>query len=128
MSEAMSQETFAKNNRAIRAGLAAVISNPKSRRRWRLLPVYEKDTGELLAEVFDTLYGPVIWHRSWGRVLSRTSHNTEFTRQGRSNVVVAPLTDDPDQRFRIVGRKGEHTVAAEDLRQSIAEGQTRHAV
>lgn len=125
----MSQETFAENRQAIRAGLAAVISNPKSRRIWRLLPIYEEDSGELLGEVFPTAHGPVIWHYSAGRFLSRSRHHgTPFTRRSSGSVIVAPLTGDPDQRFLIFGHNCRYVVQANDLRRSIAQGEKSHSV
>jgi hypothetical protein len=124
----MSQETFTENRPAILVALQAVVNNPKSRKRFRLLAVYERVTGELLAEVFGTIHGPVIIHRSWGTILSRSSHNTEFTRQGRSNIVVAPLTDNPNQKFHIVAHNTRYTFRCEELRRWIAEGKTRHTV
>ena len=126
----MSQETFDKNWRAIRVGLHLAISNPKSRRSFRLLELYERDTSQLLAEVFGTLHGPVVIHWSWGTAMSRSRNNTEFRRKSRdgAGVLVAPLTDDPDQRFRIMGGNSQYTVAGKDFRDWIAQGKTRQAI
>jgi hypothetical protein len=53
----MSREEFNKNKRAILATINALMTNPKSRRRFRILALYEETTGELLAEVFGTTHG-----------------------------------------------------------------------
>jgi hypothetical protein len=68
------------------------MTNPKSRRRFRILALYEETTGELLAEVFGTTHGRVVVHRSRGRV-SRGRNTALFARQGASldDLVVPPL-------------------------------------
>jgi hypothetical protein len=64
--------------------------------------VYEKDTGELLAEVFRTHYGLVVVHRSYDPVPGNKRAPVPFARQSRGsdNLIVTPLTGDPDQRIR----------------------------
>lgn len=43
---------FGPNKPAILAAINALMERPKSRKRFRLLAVYDRETGELLAEVF----------------------------------------------------------------------------
>jgi hypothetical protein len=101
--KAMSLETFNENNADILAGINLLMTNPKSRKTFRLFELNEMATGELLAEVFQTTHGSVVVHRSSGRV-SRRGKSDLFVRQGRDSddLIVAPLTGDPDQRFRVV--------------------------
>jgi hypothetical protein len=44
----MNYLTFGNNRSAILAAVNAVMEKPKSRKRFRLLAVYERETGELL--------------------------------------------------------------------------------
>lgn len=128
----MSREEFDENKQVILAGLNALMKNPKSRNRFRILAVYEEspgDPGELLVQVFPTPHGPVVVHCSYGRV-SRVG-NAMFVRQ-RANLddsIVAPLTGDPDQRFRVVSKSSaDLSISGRDLMQWLAEGKTRHAI
>jgi hypothetical protein len=127
----MSQETFDEHKAAILDALDTLLDNPKSRRRFRLLALYAKDTGELLAEVFRTNHGPLILHRSRGTA-NRGRKNYPFPRQGRglAELVVAPLTDNPDQRFSIMARHSQrvHSLQCSDFRDWIAEGMTRRTI
>jgi hypothetical protein len=130
MSERMSRERFNENKQAILAAIDALMDNPKSRKRFRALALYEETTGELLAEVFRLTYGPVVVHRSSGRV-SRAGKSAMFVRQGRGtdDLVVAPFSDDPDQRFNIVSAaSADRGISGRDLAQWLAEGKTRHAI
>jgi hypothetical protein len=124
----MSREEFDENKQAILAAIDALMSNPKSRRRFRALALFEKTTGELLAEVFDTAHGRVVVHRSYGSV-SRAG-NLPFYRQGvdQNDWVVAPFTGDPVQRFHIVSGTGDRSVSGRDITQWLAEGKTRHTI
>jgi hypothetical protein len=129
----MSRQTFLDNKPAIVAALRALMNNPKSRRRFRLLELYEKNTSELLAEVFGTTHGPVIVYRSYGSV-NQGRNFAPFPRQsrGQDNLLVDPLTedDDPDQPSVVLttARNGQYKFRCADFRQWIAEGKTRHAV
>jgi hypothetical protein len=95
----LSREEFDKNKQDILDALDALLLNPKSRRRFRDLELYEKTTGELLAEVFHIRFGTVVVHRSYGRV--SLVGNAPFFRQGASqdDLIVAPLTGDPLSAF-----------------------------
>lgn len=115
----MSQQTFDENEPAILAALRALMSNPKSRNRYRLGAIYAKPTGELLMEVFRTNHGPVVVYRS---ALGWTTHPDDGRdiynafRQGHgSNLTVAPLTGKEGQVFVLISRKslGQERVDAE---------------
>jgi hypothetical protein len=127
--EEMSQETFDANEAAIRTGIKAIMSDPKLRKRCRIFELYESSSNELLAEVFRTAYGPVIAHQSWGNperlrvVVVRGPQG-----RGQGELVVAPLTDDPDQRFPIMARNFKYRLPIRNFRQWMTEGKTKHAV
>jgi hypothetical protein len=125
----MSQETFDANEAVIRAGVQAIMRNPKWRKSSRIFALHETHTGELLAEVFRTTYGPVIAHNSWGSI-DRLSTVVVGAAQGRGKVelVVAPLTDDPDKRFPIMARNFQYRLPVRNFRQWIAEGKTKHPI
>jgi hypothetical protein len=97
--EVMGQQTFDENEPAIRGAVKAIMRDPKRRKRFRLFALHESGGG-LLAEVFDTKHGPVIAHHSWGST-DRLYTVAVGARRGRGQgqLLVAPLTDDPDQRF-----------------------------
>jgi hypothetical protein len=89
--------TFSNNKAAILAGINVLMDNPKSRKRFRLLTVYARETDERLAEVFGIPnHGPVVVYRSGSR--HHGAEGVEFVRQDRgdANLVVAPLDNDPD--------------------------------
>lgn len=124
----MTYLTFSENKQEILAGLNALMADQKSRKRFRLLAVYVRETGELLAEVFSITLGPVIVGRSGS--IYRGAEDVEFVRQDRggANLVVAPLDNDPDQRFRLMPSSGgQCTLLNRDLRQWIVHGK-RHTV
>ena len=116
--------TFGNNRPAILAAVNAVMERPKSRKRFRLLAVYERETGELLAEVFGTVHGPVVVFRS-GTVhrgvfgdQDKPDARAEFVRQDRgdANLIVAPLDNDPDQRFPLIASAGQYVLTNPELR------------
>lgn len=128
----MSREVFDENKQAILVDLNALMDNPKSRRLFRLLAVYDKGSNQLLAEVFALTQGTLVVHRGRGH-LSRVKGRASgvFVRQDRGdeNLIVAPLTDDPDQFFVIsVGRMGDRSLSGRDLTRWLAEGKTRHSI
>jgi hypothetical protein len=131
--DGMSRETFDANEPVIRAAVKALMSNPQSRKRFRLLRLRETHTKELLAEVFRIPnYGPVIAHYSHGNPDSLTTVVVGAPR-GRGyrppgEPVIEPLTNDPDQRFPIMARSFQYRLPVRDLRQWIAEGDTEHFI
>jgi hypothetical protein len=117
----MNLRTFVDNRQAILAALNALLVRPQSRRQFRLLAVHVQETGELLAEVFDTTHGPVVVCRSGSTYTG--AEGTEFVRQDRggANRVVAPLDNDPDQRFLLVASRGQCVFMNRDLRRWIVD-------
>jgi hypothetical protein len=132
----MSQETFDANEAVIRAGVEAIMRNPEWRRSSRIFELHETHTGELLAGVFRTAaYGPVIAHRSYGsvdrlRIVVVPGPVPDPTRRGRGTeeLVVASLTDNPDQRFPIMALNFKYWLPVRNFLQWIAEGKTRHDI
>jgi hypothetical protein len=124
----MSQQTFDANEPAIRAGVTAIMRNPKWRKRSRLFVLYES-SGGLLAEVFDTKHGPVIAHHSWGSIERLRTVVVGAPRgRGQGQLVVAPLTDDPRQYFSIMARTFRRRVAVSNFRAWMAKGETEHTI
>ncbi len=127
----MNIRTFVDNKQAILAAINALMVRPKSRKQFRLLSVYVRETGELLAEVYDTTHGPVVVCRSGSTYTG--AEGTEFVRQDRggANLVVVPMDNDPDQRFLLVASRGQCVFMNRDLRRWIVNhrwGSRRHTV
>lgn len=60
----MDRDTFLREWSTIRTELKVILSTRgKTRRRFRLLAMYESASGELLGEILRTSVGPVIRHR-----------------------------------------------------------------
>lgn len=122
----MSQDEFDANEPAIRAGIDAIMRNPQLRKHFRIFVLCESG-GKVLAEVFDTKFGPVIAHRSWGSIEHLRTFVVGAPRgRGNGQLVVAPLTDDPRQYFPIRSRTFQRRIAVEHFRRWIAEGKTEH--
>jgi hypothetical protein len=123
----MSQETFDAHEPAILADVKAIMGNPKSRKLFRLFELREKrpeKPGELLAEVFRTNYGPVIAHHSYGdvnrlRIVVVPGPVPDPARRGRGQgeLVVAPLTNDPEQRFPVMANNFRYRIPVRNFRQ-----------
>jgi hypothetical protein len=133
--ETMSQEAFDADEPAIRDLVKAIMSNAKIRKSCRIFELHEMHTGELLAELFDTSYGPVIAHRSHGSadrlrvfVVPGPVPDPALRGRGKRELVIAPLTNDPDQRFPIMARNLQYRLPVKNLRQWIAEDKTQHAI
>jgi plasmid stabilization system protein ParE len=122
----MSPESFEQNTSAVVAQVRALVANPKSRKRFRIMTLYESNTNELLAEVFPTTYGLVVYHRERGRV-SR-ARNSATHRHDDS--WIAPLTGDPEERFRIAVPRSaaEIEITGADIARWLAAPKARHAI
>lgn len=124
--EVMSQEKFDANEDHIRAVVDALMRDTHRRKKFRVLRLRETHTKEYLAEVFAIPgYGPVIAHHSYGDpdLLSRVVVHAPRGR-GKLRPVVAPLTDDPNQRFPIMARSFQYRLPVERIRQWIEDGET----
>jgi hypothetical protein len=127
----MSPETFDRNREEIRAAVLALIGNPKSRRRFRLAALYEKSSGELLAELFTTVHGPVVCYRGLGeRGAARhisASDSSRYdggrpgqlvvqvvTQRGSTGRQVVPLSGE-DQELHIGSRAAQYVVMGKDF-------------
>jgi hypothetical protein len=126
MNDHMSQSVFDANEAAIRAAVDHILRNQQLRNRLRIFALCESG-GKVLAEVFDTKFGPVIAHRSYGSIEHLRTFVVGAPRgRGDGRLVVAALTDDPGQYFPIRSRTVARRVAVRQFRAWIAEGKTEH--
>lgn len=127
----MTLATFYENKPEILAGVNALMAKSRSRKRFRLVAVYERGSGELLLEAFAVSRGPVVVYRT-GSVYR--DGDAEFVRQDRGGaaVAVAGLDNDPGQRFNLVSRRHSYAFFNRDVRRWIIDGRIdgtgRHAV
>jgi hypothetical protein len=117
----MTWAMFSTHKPEILAGLNLLTAKPKSRKGFRLLAVYERETGERLAEVFSTTHGPVVLFRTGS--IHHGAEGAEFVRQdrGSADLAVAPLDNDPDQRFPLIASRGQYVFMNRDLRRWIVD-------
>jgi hypothetical protein len=114
--EFMSGETFERNWPTIGLALEVLADRPRSRRRARLLAVYDARS-TMIAEVLGTQYGPVVVMHTAVR------DGVDRIQQDRKRGV-EPLTGDPDQWFVVTTRHGQHVLRAKDLIACIRDGTT----
>ena len=121
----MSWLEFSANKGAILAASLALMAKPQSRKRFRMLAVYEGGSSELLAEMFSTTHGPLVVYRS----VDLDEPDAVFIRQGRGRaaMAVSPLDNDPDQRFVLVSRRAEYIFMNRDFRRWAVQA-PRHTV
>lgn len=117
MIDYMSGEEFEGHWPAIGVAVEALTDRPKLRRRARLLAVYDT-RAELIAEVLNTQFGPVVVSRI------AVDDSADRTRQDRKRDV-QPLTDDPEQWFTVTTRRRQHVLYAAELAAAIADGRTK---
>jgi hypothetical protein len=99
-----------------------LLADSKRRRRFQLATVYEKRTNELLAEVLDTGFGPVVVYSApVGGVLANPKQRTVgqgvplHFRQHRTSRV-APLTGEPGQVLAVMSRTNiDYALTGADL-------------
>ncbi len=109
--QTMSLAVFEQNEPAILADVCAILAGKtKIRKQLRLVAVYERSTGQLVAEVLRTTKGPVVVHRV-------AAIETESGRPARVDIRgfrrehgIAPLTGEPDQQFAIKGKSAVYIV------------------
>ncbi|MGO9354119.1 MAG: hypothetical protein ACLP3C_26005 [Mycobacterium sp.] len=117
----MSTAVFEQNEPAILADVCAILAGKtKIRKQLRLVAVYERSTGQLVAEVLRTTKGPVVVHRvaaiqtDLGRsaeVVSESGRPAHVDiREFRREHGIAPLTGEPDQEFPIKGKSAVYLV------------------
>jgi hypothetical protein len=89
----MSHEVFDRNRSTVFTEIQIILAaKGKSRRRFRLMAVYEKKTGEMLAEVFRTSLGPAV-------VMTAADHGGVSQHVAGIRRDIAPLTGEPNQQF-----------------------------
>jgi hypothetical protein len=124
----MSWETFDQNSDEIVAAVRLLVADSKRRRRFQLVTVYEKRTGEpgeLLIEVLATSFGPVIVYSvAYGRPANQGSGVPFHTRQARDGRHIARLSGDASrpQVFDVASRAGaNYSITRGDLIRLITE-------
>ena len=92
--EFMSQDVFDSNNEQIRIAVQLLLAKPESRKKFQLAAVYEKSSGDLLAEVLPTALGPVVVYATstMGNSLNQMMIGPRQIRSGRR---IDPLLSDP---------------------------------
>ncbi|MDC8980513.1 hypothetical protein PR370_01870 [Mycobacterium marinum] len=113
--EFMRQDVFDENWPTIATEVKTILATKgKTRKRFRIVAVYETINNELLIEVFRTSLGPVVAYRAgWnsGRWSWRQQGDLRAAimgvRQGRgdSKYDVQPLTGHPQQFFWVTSRR-----------------------
>lgn len=112
--EPMRAETFEQNEAAIANAVKLLSADPKRRRQFRVAGIYETRSGELLAEVLATSFGPVIVYATGAMAHSR---NTAMigSRQDRDRRI-RPLTAAAGQTFELMSRaNSSHEITAAEL-------------
>jgi hypothetical protein len=108
--DTMSYEVFAENESQIVAEVSMIRSaKGKTRKRFRILAIYEQGSSSLLGEVLRTSFGPVVVYRTALGGESPPAGDGNYLlgyRQGRKYPGIAPLTGNPDQYFSMVASKG----------------------
>jgi hypothetical protein len=113
--DTMSQDVFDQNWSTIAVEVNTILAaKGKTRKRFRIVAVYEKSSGELLAEVLRTSFGPVVVYRAgaMGHGSIRRDPGAELpsyiigTRQGRGALKfdVQPFTGYANQYFMMTTR------------------------
>jgi hypothetical protein len=91
----------------------------KTRRDFRIVAVYERKTGELLAELLRTSLGPVVVFRAgqWGARASQKGEIRVGFRQSRgvNGLAVAPFTGIESQPYFVAGGIGQHLVTGQHI-------------
>lgn len=102
----MSRETFEQHGDEIHTAVRLLLADSKRRKRFQLATVHERSSKELLAEVLDTSFGPVVVYSTGIAATSRATSNLPMigTRQYRGNRAISPLTGDAGQTFDVVSR------------------------
>jgi hypothetical protein len=122
----MSDSTFFENLGAILTYVDKLITDPdqSDRLRARLLAVYEHAAGkqgELIAEVMQTAFGPIVVART------AVEDSAEKMRQdSRRNI--EPLNEDPAGRIHIASRRAQFRLRTVDLAAWISDGLRKKVV
>lgn len=106
----MSAKEFDANEKQIRTAVRLLRADSKLHNKFQHLAVYEKRSGELLAEVLWTAFGPVVVYKT--QVGAWANHKpgapgqgvTMHLRQHRKSRSIAPLTGASDQMFTVMSR------------------------
>jgi hypothetical protein len=116
----LSWQVFGQNRDAITLLVSKMVSPAAAgyaRKNLRLGAIYERSSGEIIAEVFRTPWGPVVVMATAGAG-DESEHVTDVGR-GRD---VAPLTGEPDQQFLIRARSRSYMVTGDNLSRKFYQG------
>lgn len=110
----MSQEDYDANAELVATEVNAILgAKGKSRRRFRVTALYERASGDLVAEVLRTSLGPVVV--SYGGDMNSVvpgpynpDQQLRGFRRDRGQRKIEPLTDDPKQVFILMGSSESH--------------------
>jgi hypothetical protein len=120
----MSWETFDQNSDEIVAAVRLIVADSKRRRKFQLAAVYERRTNELLVEVFQTGFGPVVVYSvAYGHPANQPGVPFH-TRQARNGRPIARLSGDASrpQVFDVASRAGaNYSITRGDLIRLITE-------
>ena len=108
--DTMSDEVFRENASQIVAEVRTIRSaKGKTRRRFRIVAIYERSSGLLLGEVLRTSFGPVVVYRTavMAPAACRDMALVGY-RQDRTCPGLEPFTGHPSQFFSMVSTKGNH--------------------
>ena len=115
--DTMSYELFHENEEKIVAEVRTILlAKGKTRRRFRILAIYEQSSDSLVGEVLRTSFGPVVAFRA-----AATSEEEEPAgggailigfRQDRKHPAIAPFTGEQSQHFSILSTRAADGVTA----------------
>jgi hypothetical protein len=114
--QTMSLDEFGQNEPAILADVCAILNGKtKIRKRLRIVAVYERSTGQLVAEVVHTSKGPVVVHRVAAIDTDSFPARRVDVRGFRREHGIAPFTGEPDQQFAIKGNEAVYVVTGRNF-------------
>jgi hypothetical protein len=121
--QTLDNESFRRNMKTILVEVNAILAvKGKSRRRFRVLEIYEEGSDELVAEVLRTTLGMVIVYRNH---VGRTPDGDFVLYRQGSTPHIAPLTGSPDQPVNIVSRARQYVIMGNEILQAITGGRDR---
>ncbi|MHA0287027.1 hypothetical protein ACXYX3_11305 [Mycobacterium sp. C3-094] len=92
-----------------------------SRKRFRVLALYEVGTSFLLGEVLRTSFGPVFVYRTHTRNIDGRISNFRL----RDEPLMRPLTGNADEWFRLGSESTQYLLRGRDLTGPISRGDTK---
>lgn len=120
MTDTMSVEVFRANEAAIAVEVTTILTaKGKSRSRFRIVALYERETGDLLGEVFRTTHGPVLIYRGidWDEPYDAVDGHVNIGYRTPTNYTgLDPMTGDAGQAFQIRSHLRRYHLRGDDFR------------